>query len=119
MIQQVIFIALSVYFIHACFWPTMIFGKLAQDADTWMPEWAKKPLYDCPICMTVWWGWALYWFYYYIDVPIFPEYEAQLIIPVLMCAAGMNTILLQLNRIADTLKNWYEDHSEPKDSEDN
>lgn len=29
-----------------------------------MPEWISKPWYDCPVCMTAWWGSAAYWVFF-------------------------------------------------------
>lgn len=48
-------VAVIVYFIHACTWEKMIFG-FVRKALKKMPDWLKKPLFDCPTCMTIWWG---------------------------------------------------------------
>jgi hypothetical protein len=51
----VLSIALITLFLHACTWDGMILEvvhAVLQD----LPVFLKKPLYDCPICMTIWWG---------------------------------------------------------------
>ncbi len=55
MIELSLIIALIVFFVHACFWEGMILDKVRYQL--WnAPSWITKPLYDCPICMTPWWG---------------------------------------------------------------
>lgn len=50
-----ILIALAVLFIHVSTWEGMINEWVHSVADSW-PPWIKKPLFDCPICMSFWWG---------------------------------------------------------------
>src|SRR5688572_13435545 len=48
-----------VLFIHATTWDGMIFEKVK---DLIKPEgMLYKPIYGCPICMTPWYGTAIYW----------------------------------------------------------
>ncbi len=117
MIQLSFIIAFCVYFIHACFWPNMIFAKFSETLDGRAPLWLTNPLYGCPICMTPWMGTYLYFMFHLMGTPEFADISLCTIFPVIACAAGINTILLLVNRIADVLKNWYEDQAEP-DTED-
>ena len=55
MIETIIMIALVVLFLHVTTWEGMINEWVANKADHW-PEWVKKPLFACPICMAPWWG---------------------------------------------------------------
>lgn len=55
MIEHAIIIAFATLFLHACTWEGMIFGFIPAITWNWA-EWIKKPLYDCPICMSFWWG---------------------------------------------------------------
>lgn len=55
MIETAFIVAFVVLFMHVTTWEGMInewVGKALFNA----PEWIKKPLYDCPICMAPWWG---------------------------------------------------------------
>lgn len=55
MIETALIIAFVVLFLHATTWEGMVFQIVAEKLHT-LPEWMKKPLYDCPICMAPWWG---------------------------------------------------------------
>jgi hypothetical protein len=48
-------VALVVLFFHTCTQPGMVFEFVSKALDKVHP-YLKKPLYDCPICATVWWG---------------------------------------------------------------
>lgn len=48
----------------------------------------KKPIYDCPICMTMWYGSALYWLIWGNSV------SEWLIVTV--AAMGLNTVFVKL-----------------------
>lgn len=116
MIASIVIIALVVYFIHACFWPTMIFGGIAGWLEARLPEKLTQPLFNCPICMTPWWGAGIYLLLNRLQIAAFADARIQTIVVVLFAAAGLNTILLQVNRIANTINDWYEDQAEPSDN---
>lgn len=40
--------------------PKMLLGKLGDFLNALLPKWATKPLYDCPPCMSSFWG-AVVW----------------------------------------------------------
>ncbi len=55
MLEPVIIVALCVLFLHVCTWEGMVFHVVSNSL--WkLHSWLKKPLYDCPICMAIWWG---------------------------------------------------------------
>lgn len=114
MIENAFIIAMVVYFIHATFWPTQIFGGIALWLEDRMPEKLTMPLFNCPICMTPWWGTLIYLIGGLWDNGHFKDQQLETIILTVFCAAGINTILLQFNRIADVMKDSYEDFNEPK-----
>lgn len=55
MYEHAIVIVLVVQFFHACTWEKMVFGFVRKALED-LPWYLKKPLFDCPICMTPWWG---------------------------------------------------------------
>lgn len=55
MIEIAFITAMIVYFFHACTWEGMIFAVVDKALKN-QPDYLRKPLYDCPICMSVWWG---------------------------------------------------------------
>ena len=80
----------------------MIFHALSEKLESW-PEVIRKPLYECPICMTPWWGIIIYLVGHYVGLPEFSELTIQRILFTVFTAAGINTIFLIINRIYDTL----------------
>lgn len=57
-------IAMIVYFLYHSTFKGMIFGGFRKWSKNW-PEWIKKPLYDCPVCMCAWWGFPVLVLGYY------------------------------------------------------
>lgn len=90
MLEQSAIIAFAVLFIHCATREGMLLGKVAYyfgDA----PDWMKMPLYECPVCMTPWWGtWFLFcgWFVGDISMTIYQT------IMTLLCAGGINSIVM-------------------------
>jgi len=60
MIHNAIIISLIVLAIHATTWRYMIFNELAHWLRKRLPQWLHKPLFDCPYCMTPYYGALLY-----------------------------------------------------------
>jgi hypothetical protein len=58
MLQTSFIVALIVLFFHVCTWEGMIFSFISRSLHG-LSDKLKKPLYDCPICATVWWGPAI------------------------------------------------------------
>lgn len=59
-LTQVLLTALAIVFIHSTTWDGMINAWMRKELYR-APIWIRKPLYLCPICMTSFWGTAL-WF---------------------------------------------------------
>ena len=91
-------ISLSVFFIHASAWTGMINEWIREIIN---PEkfWSN-PVYNCPICMTPWWGAVFLAIMHYTDITnlSFLEYAITL-----FCASGISTVLALINMIEDKL----------------
>jgi hypothetical protein len=119
MIEQVLIVSFIVYFIHASFWPDQIFGRVAYWLEERLPEKLTMPLFNCPICMTPWWGTLGILIAHHSGVSLFPDVHWLTIMIIVFSAAGLNTVLLQLNRIANVLHDQYEDKKEPDEQDFN
>lgn len=53
-------IALSVFAIYYTMQPGEIFGKLGDWFSKHLPSAIHSPVFDCPVCMTPWYGSLLY-----------------------------------------------------------
>ncbi len=102
MIETAFIIAFIVYFIKATTWKGMIFYTLSEKLESW-PEAIRKPFYECPVCMTPWWGIIIYLIGHYADMPEFSELTFKRVLFTVFTAAGINSIFLILNKIYDTL----------------
>jgi len=56
MLSNGIIIALIILFIHGCTWTDMIFDRPASWLRMRLPEWITKMLFDCPACMSPYYG---------------------------------------------------------------
>lgn len=61
MLEKSVIIALLVIAVWATYLDQMIFGKLGNYIVDKFPKWLSKPLVDCPICQTPWYGSLFYW----------------------------------------------------------
>lgn len=80
----------------------MIFYELTNKLEKW-PEFIRKPLFECPVCMTPWWGTLIYLIGYFSGLPEFAELTLARLLFTVLVASGINTIFLILNKIYDTL----------------
>jgi hypothetical protein len=98
MLNHALIIALSVFGYYACFWEKAIFGKVAAWLKKRLPEYLRKPLFECPICMVPWYGVPAYLFIW--------GWNKELIL-VIFAAMGINAIVVvienKLQDIADEL----------------
>lgn len=60
--ENALIIALIILFLHATTWDGHIFEGIRK----YISEDSKisKPIYNCPICMTPWWGTVIYWLFF-------------------------------------------------------
>lgn len=61
MIEQIIIVALVVLSIWYTYQEGEIFGFVSVYGEKYIPEPLQQPLFACPICMTFWYGSAVYW----------------------------------------------------------
>lgn len=90
MITKIIIIALLVWGIWATTWDNMIFSKIPSYAARWkyFPKWFIKPLFECPICATPWYGTPIYWIVWGNSIE---EY-----IVVIIATMGLSSIIVYL-----------------------
>jgi hypothetical protein len=86
MIENSLIIALIILFLHATTWDGHIFQKVRK----WISEDfnISKPIYNCPICMTPWWGTLIYL--------IFIHYSFSDYILTIGAASGLSVISVVL-----------------------
>lgn len=63
MIATGFIISCIVLFFHFTSWDKQIFSKIKKLVPPENP--ISKPLYGCPVCMTPWWGSAIYWIFFH------------------------------------------------------
>jgi hypothetical protein len=79
-------VSLKILLIHVIFsWEGMIFYKAGCKAKEFLPQWFYKPLFDCMVCMTPYWG-LLFWL---IDAGL-PTWH---IITHLLILGGVNAVI--------------------------
>lgn len=82
MIENAFIIAMIVLFLNSTTWEGMIFENINKILK---PKWKiSSPIYNCPICMTPWWGTLIYW--------LFIGISCQDWLFVVGCASGINVI---------------------------
>lgn len=59
-LQFGILIAFCVLAIYSTMWYGMIFGKVRDFGESKFPVWLRKIVFDCPICMTPYYGTVIY-----------------------------------------------------------
>ena len=92
MLEISFIIALTVLFLHVTTWEGMINEWIADACYDW-PSYIKKPLYDCPICMSVWWG-----SFIIACFGLYTDYWPNLFVWILevFMAGGINTVLIYI-----------------------
>jgi hypothetical protein len=100
MLGPAFIIAFIVYFIKASTWRGMIlYGIKERLCD--LPEFIKKPLFDCPVCMTPWWGTAIYVAGHFGGIVEFEKLSVIRLLFTVFVASGINTIFLIINKFYD------------------
>ena len=94
MIETAITISLIVFFIHATSWEGHINDWVRKFIDPEHP--ISKPIYNCPICMTPWYGTI-------ILLIMQHEYSLTQCILILGAASGFSVVLALINMIEDNL----------------
>lgn len=64
MLEQSILTCFFVFAVWATMLEGMIFGKIREVGDDVLADWVRYPLYECPICMSFWYGSVFYWIFF-------------------------------------------------------
>lgn len=80
-------------FIWACFLEGMIFGFVRKFLEIRISEYLQQPLFDCPVCMTPYYGSVAYWL-----IVLSGKWQGDWIewIIVILVAAGINTVFIKI-----------------------
>lgn len=88
MIEHIAIISLIIFAI----WYTMlegeIFGSLGRWFERTLPGWIQQPLHECPVCMAPYYGTAIYWLAFGVNVRDW----LLTVIP----AMGLNVVVMRL-----------------------
>lgn len=87
MIEKIIITSLLVMAIWSTMWEGMIFAFVRKWGEVHLGK-LREPVYDCPICMTFWYGSAIYyllWRNSWIEWVV-----------VVVAAMGLNAVLVKL-----------------------
>lgn len=104
MLEQAAIIALIVYFIKASTWKGMILYN-SKEKLNWLPSYIRKPFFECPVCMTPWWGIIVYIIAHYSGIEEFEKLTIARLLFTVFVSAGINTVILLLNKIYDQINN--------------
>lgn len=96
MLTQAFVIALSVLFIYTTMQEGMIFEKLGNFFKCKLPEILWKPVFDCPICMTPWYGTIIYFILFTFS---WKDYLGTI-----FTAAGIACVFVYFLRMTDYLQ---------------
>lgn len=90
MIEQALIISLLVLSIHYTMQEGEIFGGLGKWFEKHLPYQIHSPVFDCNVCMSPWYGTALYWLIpWHHDVKVWPV--------VVIVAMGLNILYNRIN----------------------
>lgn len=88
MIEGFFVIAFIVKAVEACMWDDNIFGFVRVLCRRF-PKWLQKPLYDCGICMTPYYGSVAYYFIY--------QHELKTWVITIIGAMGVNAVFFLIS----------------------
>lgn len=101
MIEMAFMIAFPVLFLHKITEEGMIFQGIRPLLYNF-PEFIKKPLFDCPVCMVPWYGSIILWMGFLYDEWKLPNMFEWFFI--LVIAGGINSILSPMLEDVDEAK---------------
>lgn len=102
MLTQAFIIAFIVYFLKATTWKGMIFYQPKERLEK-LPYFIRMPFFECPICMTPWWGLVVYLIAHFVGIEEFKELNLARLIFTIAVASGINTVILIFNKIYDKM----------------
>ena len=65
MITHILVISLCVFSIWYTLQPGEIFGWWGNILSRILPAWLHDPAFECPVCMTAWYGSAVYYLFFF------------------------------------------------------
>lgn len=92
MIEKSLIIALLVLSIHYTMQEKEIFGRLGDWFEDHLPEAIHKPVFDCAICMSPWYGSILFWVIPWSKLFVIPNTIDQWPVCVIV-AMGFNIVI--------------------------
>ena len=95
MIEQILIIAFVVFGYTATFWEGHIFEKPGDWMEDNWPEWINKPLWQCPICASFWYGTVIYFLFDFGKWYYWPL--------VVIGAMGINAVLVKITGALDDI----------------
>lgn len=102
MLEPAFIVAFIVYFIRATLWKGMIFYYIKKKL-SFLPSYIRKPLYECPVCMTPWWGTVIYLIAHFSELPGFKYLSLPFLIFTVFTASGIITVFVVLYKIYKNL----------------
>lgn len=88
MLEKIFILTLVVWTIHCLFWDGMILGFVSRWLSYKIPLWAQKIVYACAMCMTPYYGSALYWLYW--------GDSWQEMLKIIACSIGLSAMIITL-----------------------
>ncbi len=95
MIEQILIIAFVIYGYTATFREGHIFEKIGDWMEDKFPEWINKPLWQCPICCSFWYGTAIYFVF---NFGIWYHWPL-----VIIGAMGVNALIVKITGVLDDI----------------
>lgn len=81
----------------------MIFHDIKEKFEKRLPYIIRMPFFQCPICMTPWWGVVIYLAAHYSGIAEFQELSIARVIFTVLVASGINTVVLLINKMHDKM----------------
>ena len=107
MLLQALIISFIVLFIYKTMDEGMIFEKLGNWFKENLPEEIHMPVFNCPICMTPWYGTIIYFILFYHGEFIWRDYLGTI-----FAAGGISVIFAVLLHIETAISNRFEKQEE-------
>jgi hypothetical protein len=89
MITHILVISLCVFSIWYVMQPGEIFGWLGNILSRILPAWLHDPAFECPVCMTAWYGSGIYYLFFFNG-------SWQDWVLTVIGAMGLNVVILKL-----------------------
>lgn len=95
MIENALIVSLVVIFIHLTFQGDEIFSFIGIWLEKRLPKKLHKPVFDCPICMTPWWGSLVMAAAAVTGIEMFQQIDNAHWLFTIAIAAGISTVYVE------------------------